>query len=56
MTRDFPLFLDIVRNVEMALAKADFSIARLYASLVEDQGLRERVFSMLAPNSSSPAR
>jgi phosphoenolpyruvate carboxylase len=47
MARDFPLFLDIVRNVEMGLAKADFSIARLYASLVEDEGLRGRVFSML---------
>jgi phosphoenolpyruvate carboxylase len=47
MARDFPLFLDIIRNVEMALAKADFSIARLYASLVEDEGLRDRVFSTL---------
>jgi phosphoenolpyruvate carboxylase len=47
MARDFPLFLDIVRNVEMALAKADFGIARLYASLVKDVGLRDRVFSML---------
>jgi len=47
MTRSFPLFLDIVRNVEMALAKADFGIARLYASLVEDEALRDRVFSTL---------
>ncbi len=47
MTRDFPLFIDIVRNVEMALAKADFGIARLYASLVEDEGLRDRVFTTL---------
>jgi phosphoenolpyruvate carboxylase len=47
MARNFPLFLDIVRNVEMALAKADFSIARLYASLVDDEGLRERVFTTL---------
>jgi len=47
MARGFPLFLDIIRNVEMALAKADFSIARLYASLVEDEGLRDRVFSTL---------
>jgi phosphoenolpyruvate carboxylase len=47
MARDFPLFLDIVRNVEMALAKADFSIAALYASLVEDEELRERVFTVL---------
>ena len=47
MTRSFPLFLDIVRNVEMALAKADFGIARLYASLVEDTALRDRVFATL---------
>ncbi|HEX4651058.1 MAG TPA: phosphoenolpyruvate carboxylase, partial [Granulicella sp.] len=47
MTRSFPLFLDIVRNVEMALAKADFGIARLYASLVEDEALRDRVFNTL---------
>jgi phosphoenolpyruvate carboxylase len=47
MARDFPLFLDIIRNVEMALAKADFGIARLYAALVEDSALRDRVFSTL---------
>jgi phosphoenolpyruvate carboxylase len=47
MTRDFPLFVDIVRNVEMALAKSDFGIAKLYASLVEDQALRDRVYSTL---------
>ena len=47
MARDFPLFLDIVRNVEMALAKADFGIARLYASLVPDVALRDRVYTML---------
>ncbi len=47
MTQSFPLFLDIVRNVEMALAKCDFGIARLYASLVEDAALRDRVYSKL---------
>ena len=47
MARDFPLFLDIVRNVELALAKADFGIARLYAALVNDAALRDRVFSVL---------
>ena len=31
----------------MALAKADFGIARLYASLVPDAALRDRVFTML---------
>ncbi len=47
MTRDFPLFVDIIRNVEMALAKSDFGIAELYASLVEDKGLRKRVYNVL---------
>ncbi len=47
MTKSFPLMLDIVRNVEMALAKSDFGIARLYASLVEDAALRDRVYSKL---------
>ncbi len=45
--QSFPLFIDILRNVEMALAKADFCIARLYAALVEDESLRSRVFTML---------
>lgn len=47
MVQGLPMFVDLVRNVEMALAKADFGIARLYASLVEDAGLRERIFSRL---------
>jgi phosphoenolpyruvate carboxylase len=47
MARGFPLFIDIIRNVEIALAKADFGIARLYASLVEDAALRDRVFTTL---------
>jgi phosphoenolpyruvate carboxylase len=47
MMEEFPLFIDVVRNVEMALAKADLGIASLYASLVPDAALRERVFAML---------
>ena len=47
MTKDFPLFVDIIRNVEMALAKSDFGIAKLYASLVDDVALRERVYTTL---------
>jgi phosphoenolpyruvate carboxylase len=48
MASAFPLFGDMVRNVEIAMAKADLSIARQYASLVEDAGVRERVYSLLA--------
>jgi phosphoenolpyruvate carboxylase len=47
MMDDFPLFHDLIRNVEMGMAKADLSIARHYAALVEDSGLRERVFAMI---------
>jgi phosphoenolpyruvate carboxylase len=45
--QQFPFFSELIANVEMGLAKADLSIARLYAGLVVDPVLREQVFSML---------
>ena len=36
MAREFPLFIDLLRNVEMALGKVDLATARLYSSLVGD--------------------
>src|SRR6185437_4537532 len=39
----FPLFTDLIANVEIGLAKADLAIARLYAGLVSDAMLRDRV-------------
>jgi phosphoenolpyruvate carboxylase len=47
MAKGFPLFIDIIRNVEIGIAKADFTVARLYSDLVEDKALRDRVFSVL---------
>lgn len=47
MLKSFRLFEDVIRNVEIGIAKADFDIARLYASLVSDEGIRERTFSLL---------
>ncbi len=47
MVREFYFFEDLIRNVEMGLAKADFNIARNYSSLAENQNLRESFFSML---------
>jgi phosphoenolpyruvate carboxylase len=47
MMSRFPLFSDIIRNVELAIAKADIAIARLYASLVRDAALRERVWKII---------
>jgi phosphoenolpyruvate carboxylase len=47
MMTHFPLFSELVRNVELAMAKADLTIARLYAGLVEDKNIRNRVFALL---------
>jgi phosphoenolpyruvate carboxylase len=47
MMQGFPLFASLIRSVEIAMAKADFGIARHYADLVPDEALRNRVFEML---------
>jgi len=47
MAHEFPLFIDLLRNVEMALAKADLATAKLYSSLVKDAALRRHVYEML---------
>ena len=46
MATEFPLFIDLLRNVEMALGKADLGTARLYSTLVKDEGLRERIYDL----------
>jgi phosphoenolpyruvate carboxylase len=48
MMQRFPLFHTMIRNIEIGMAKADWSIARLYANLVADKALRDRVFVMLS--------
>ena len=47
MMSGFPFFASLIRSVEIAMAKADFAIARLYADLVADSAMRDRVFGML---------
>ncbi len=47
MMQGFPLFASLIHSVEIAMAKADFAIARLYADLVTNVTLRARVFEML---------
>jgi phosphoenolpyruvate carboxylase len=46
MAREFPLFIDLLRNVELALGKVDLATARLYSALVEDEALRERIYAI----------
>jgi phosphoenolpyruvate carboxylase len=47
MLKHFALFSDLVRNVELGMAKADLEIARVYSGLVKNSALRTRVFTML---------
>lgn len=47
MMQRFPFFFDMVRNVEMALAKVDMPLARQYATLVNDEGIRSRVLTTI---------
>ncbi|MEQ7156159.1 phosphoenolpyruvate carboxylase [Brevundimonas aurifodinae] len=47
MAVDWPFFRTLVQNMEMIMAKADMTIARRYASLVEDQALAARVFGAI---------
>ena len=48
MMRSFPLFEDLIRNVEIGMAKADLTIAERYAGLVSNPELRARVFALIA--------
>jgi phosphoenolpyruvate carboxylase len=44
MYRDWPFFRGVIDGAQMALGKADMGIAHLYAGLVTDAAVRERVF------------
>jgi phosphoenolpyruvate carboxylase len=48
MYRRWPFWTTLVDNAQMILAKADLVIARLYADLVDDQALADRVFRHIA--------
>ncbi len=45
MYREWPFFRTVIDNVQLDLAKADMGIAELYADLVADEDLRNRIFS-----------
>jgi len=47
MYQRWPFFQTIIDNAQLTVCKADMSIARVYAGLVEDEGIRERVFDRL---------
>jgi phosphoenolpyruvate carboxylase len=47
MYSEWPFFHSTISNIEMTLAKADFQIARQYASRTIDRSLGRRIFRML---------
>ena len=47
MYRNWLFFQSLVDNLQMVLIKADMRIARQYASLVDDQDERHRIFSLI---------
>jgi phosphoenolpyruvate carboxylase len=56
MAREFPLFIDLLRNVEMALGKVDLATARLYSELVLDEKMRERIYNIFEAEFHRTAR
>ncbi len=47
MYQQWPFFKALIENIEFDLAKADIGIASIYAALVEDEVLREQIFSQI---------
>jgi phosphoenolpyruvate carboxylase len=47
MEREWPFFSALLSNAEMACAKADLTVGRRYAELVEDRAVRERIWSRI---------
>jgi phosphoenolpyruvate carboxylase len=43
----WPFFRNMLDNAELSLGKADMEIAAMYADLVPDQALRERIFGII---------
>jgi len=47
MYREWPFFRTVIDNAQLDVAKADMGIARLYSTLVEDDAVREEMFSRI---------
>lgn len=47
MYTDWPFFRRLIQNAELDVAKADMGIAELYASLVDDDRVRDKMFGMI---------
>jgi len=47
MYRHWPFFSTMIDNLQLALGKCDMGIARLYAGLVKDEAVRDRVYTAI---------
>ena len=47
MDQHWPFFQTTIANAQLTMCKADMSIASVYASLVEDDGIRDRVLARI---------
>jgi phosphoenolpyruvate carboxylase len=47
MYAEWPFFQTLIDNAQLTMRKADMGIAALYASLVEDQKIRQRIFAIV---------
>jgi len=56
MCREWPFFRTLLSNMDMVLAKADFSIARRYCELVPDAALGETIFSAIEAEAERTTR
>jgi phosphoenolpyruvate carboxylase len=56
MNEEWPFFRTLLSNMDMVLAKADLSIARLYADLVPDRAEADRIFARIETEWNLTAR
>lgn len=46
--RTWPFFRSVLSNMAQVMAKAEIKLARLYADLVDDKAIADRIYSMIA--------
>ena len=47
MYREYSFFSSLIDNLQMALGKADLMIARQYAGMIEDETIKQRIFTQI---------